>query len=191
MVSKLESNPSNSHDCLKKLREGSDVGNISTDKGKKMTNGLLLLLYCRAIIRSGIYSTGFKHDNSVTIHIHDLTCKCNCRESHLSDFVCSISEYLLCQPSSKSSSCFYLFNIKLNCSDFFFYFPCQRFANPQDRTGKPRAAYPVFAFCFCIRYTSLTVNSNMLPSAGRHSNVPGVYSMCKAAWSDTGVNSLP
>lgn len=31
---------------------------------KQLKNGILLLLYCRVIMRSGIYSTAFKHGNS-------------------------------------------------------------------------------------------------------------------------------
>lgn len=97
----------------------------------------------------------------MTIRIHDLTCKCNQRESHLSDFLCSISESLFCQPSRKNSSCFYLVNIKLNHSDHLFslWKIC--------RLGSLNL--PVFVFCFCSSCTSLTVNSNMLPSASCHS----------------------
>lgn len=97
----------------------------------------------------------------MTIHIQDLTCKCNQRESHLSDFLCSISESLLCQPSRKNSSRFYLVNVKLNHSDILFLLW---------KIGKLGSlSLPVFGFCFCISCTSLTVNSNMPPSDSCHS----------------------
>lgn len=96
-------------------------------------------------------------------------------------FFCSIPEPLLCQPSSKSSSGFYLVNIQLNRAGFLFSLSKTFKLTRQGNLILPLLSLDsVFPHC-----------EQECASHSCHSNVPGVDNTDKASWVDTRVSNLP
>lgn len=119
MVSKLQSNPLNSHDHSKKRSKMKDVGSSSADRGNYWQMGFHSCFIAEQLQEVGATVLAL---NMITAwqFIYMTWLASTISESHLSDFVCSVTKFLLCQPSSKSSFRFYLVNIKLNHSIFLF-----------------------------------------------------------------------
>lgn len=155
MVSKLQLNPWNSHDCLEELREVGDAGNISTGRGNNWKMGFCSCFYCRVIMRSGIYTTAFKHDNS------DNSCTGlqSATEGGLTSVIFLFYPWATALPTRQQELIWILFDkYWTKLSRGFFYFSNQRLSNWQDRRTSS------CHHCLWILF-SLTVNRNVLPSA--------------------------
>lgn len=176
MVSKLQLNPWNSHDCLEELREVGDAGNISTGRGNNWKMGFCSCFYCRVIMRSGIYTTAFKHDNS------DNSCTGlqSATEGGLTSVIFLFYPWAIALPTRQQELIWILFDkywTKLS-RGFFLFFQSKTFklTRQEDLILPSLSLDSVFPHC-----------KQECSSLSCHSNAPGAD---QAAWDDTGGNNL-
>lgn len=116
---------------------------------KQLTNGFLLLLYCRVIMGSGIYSTGFKHDKS------DNSCTGfqSAIEGGFTSVIFLFYPWAIALPTKQQELIWILFGKYSTKPSCFFIFPIKDFQT--HKTGKPHPAFIVFGLCFPSLWTGV------------------------------------